>query len=126
MRGEHERVRGTNTDEQSQHTRIEVELLEELLDGGAALAAQIRRGLAQDLLPADSAAALARRLGDAIAEEVDRGARDIGARGRIVRSQRDGDEPDLDAVKEGLAGNLCRCGTYPNVFKAVLDTAEGR
>jgi len=36
------------------------------------------------------------------------------------------EKPTLAEVKEGLAGNLCRCGTYPNVFKAVLDTAEGR
>lgn len=35
-------------------------------------------------------------------------------------------KPSLDEVKDALAGNLCRCGTYPRVFKAVIDTAEGR
>lgn len=32
--------------------------------------------------------------------------------------------PTLDEVKEACAGNLCRCGTYPNVFKAALDAAQ--
>src|SRR5687768_4554381 len=31
--------------------------------------------------------------------------------------------PSLDEVKDGLAGNLCRCGTYPRVFEAVLKAA---
>lgn len=35
-------------------------------------------------------------------------------------------KPTLDEVKAGLSGNLCRCGTYPRIFQAVLDTAEGR
>jgi len=35
-------------------------------------------------------------------------------------------KPDLAAVKDALSGNLCRCGTYPRIFRAVLDTAEGR
>jgi aerobic-type carbon monoxide dehydrogenase small subunit (CoxS/CutS family) len=35
-------------------------------------------------------------------------------------------KPTLEEVKAGLAGNLCRCGTYPRIFQAVLDTAEGR
>ena len=33
--------------------------------------------------------------------------------------------PTLDEIKQGLAGNLCRCGTYGNVFNAVL-TASGQ
>jgi aerobic-type carbon monoxide dehydrogenase small subunit (CoxS/CutS family) len=36
------------------------------------------------------------------------------------------EKPDLETVKAALAGHLCRCGTYPRIFKAVLDTAEGR
>ncbi|MBZ5536638.1 MAG: (2Fe-2S)-binding protein [Acidobacteriia bacterium] len=32
--------------------------------------------------------------------------------------------PALDDVKEACAGNLCRCGTYPNVFKAALEAAQ--
>ncbi|MCP3905000.1 MAG: (2Fe-2S)-binding protein [Planctomycetes bacterium] len=31
--------------------------------------------------------------------------------------------PTLDEIKRGLAGNLCRCGTYTNVFNAVLDAS---
>lgn len=29
-------------------------------------------------------------------------------------------------VEEAIAGNLCRCGTYPHVVAAVLDVAKGR
>jgi aerobic-type carbon monoxide dehydrogenase small subunit (CoxS/CutS family) len=32
--------------------------------------------------------------------------------------------PTGDEVKEVLAGNLCRCGTYPQHVKAVLEVAE--
>ncbi len=32
-------------------------------------------------------------------------------------------KPTLDEIKEGLSGNLCRCGTYSNVYNAVLDAA---
>ena len=32
--------------------------------------------------------------------------------------------PSLDEIKHGVSGNLCRCGTYPNVFKAVDDAAK--
>lgn len=32
--------------------------------------------------------------------------------------------PALEDVKEACAGNLCRCGTYPNVFKAALEAAQ--
>ena len=32
---------------------------------------------------------------------------------------------ELDEVKERLSGNLCRCGTYPHVFQAVLDARPG-
>lgn len=33
--------------------------------------------------------------------------------------------PTLPEIQRGLSGNLCRCGTYPNVFNAVL-TASGQ
>jgi xanthine dehydrogenase YagT iron-sulfur-binding subunit len=33
--------------------------------------------------------------------------------------------PTLDDVKTAVSGNLCRCGTYPNVFKATLAAARG-
>ncbi|HYP12676.1 MAG TPA: (2Fe-2S)-binding protein [Bryobacteraceae bacterium] len=31
--------------------------------------------------------------------------------------------PTMDQVKEGLGGNLCRCGTYVGIRKAVLEAA---
>ena len=31
--------------------------------------------------------------------------------------------PTLEDVKSAVSGNLCRCGTYPNVFKATLAAA---
>ena len=35
-----------------------------------------------------------------------------------------GAEPTLEDVKEGLDGNICRCGTYIGVFQAALDAAK--
>ena len=32
--------------------------------------------------------------------------------------------PSLDQIKDGLAGNLCRCGTYGRVFEAVEKAAQ--
>ncbi len=32
-------------------------------------------------------------------------------------------KPSLDQIKSALAGNICRCGTYTNVFNAVLDAS---
>ncbi len=32
--------------------------------------------------------------------------------------------PNLEDVKHAVRGNLCRCGTYPHVFKAALAAAE--
>jgi xanthine dehydrogenase YagT iron-sulfur-binding subunit len=31
----------------------------------------------------------------------------------------------LDDVKVAVSGHLCRCGTYPNIFKATLMAAKG-
>jgi xanthine dehydrogenase YagT iron-sulfur-binding subunit len=31
----------------------------------------------------------------------------------------------LDDVKLAVSGHLCRCGTYPNIFKATLAAAKG-
>jgi xanthine dehydrogenase YagT iron-sulfur-binding subunit len=31
--------------------------------------------------------------------------------------------PSLDQVREALGGHLCRCGTYPRIFEAVLAAA---
>jgi aerobic-type carbon monoxide dehydrogenase small subunit (CoxS/CutS family) len=33
-------------------------------------------------------------------------------------------DPTTDAMKEGLAGNLCRCGTYSRIFEAVQKAAH--
>ncbi|WP_432826270.1 (2Fe-2S)-binding protein [Dactylosporangium sp. CA-092794] len=40
----------------------------------------------------------------------------------------DGPGPRLDAgeVRERMSGNLCRCGAYPNIVRAVLETAAAR
>ena len=32
-------------------------------------------------------------------------------------------KPSLDEIKTACAGNLCRCGTYPHIFTAVLDAS---
>ncbi len=32
-------------------------------------------------------------------------------------------KPTLAQVKSGLAGNICRCGTYTNIFNAVLEAS---
>jgi carbon-monoxide dehydrogenase small subunit len=34
--------------------------------------------------------------------------------------------PSVDEVREGLAGNLCRCTGYGRIVEAVLDTASQR
>jgi len=31
---------------------------------------------------------------------------------------------DLDAIRHSVAGNICRCGTYPHVFAAALKVAR--
>jgi carbon-monoxide dehydrogenase small subunit/xanthine dehydrogenase YagT iron-sulfur-binding subunit len=33
-------------------------------------------------------------------------------------------DPGLEDVKDATRGNLCRCGTHPNVFTATLDAAK--
>jgi aerobic-type carbon monoxide dehydrogenase small subunit (CoxS/CutS family) len=35
-------------------------------------------------------------------------------------------KPSLDEIREAIAGNLCRCGTYPRVCEAVQDVAARR
>jgi xanthine dehydrogenase YagT iron-sulfur-binding subunit len=34
-------------------------------------------------------------------------------------------DANLDDVKSAISGHLCRCGTYPNIFKAMLAVANG-
>jgi len=31
--------------------------------------------------------------------------------------------PTLEEVKRAISGNLCKCGTYPKIFRAVQDVA---
>lgn len=33
-------------------------------------------------------------------------------------------KPDHEQIKEGMAGNLCRCSAYPNIIDSVLAAAE--
>ena len=35
-------------------------------------------------------------------------------------------DPSIEEIRRGMSGNLCRCGTYPNIFKAVRRAAEIR
>jgi len=35
-------------------------------------------------------------------------------------------KPTLDQVKEGLAGNLCRCGTHTRILRAVMRAAQAQ
>lgn len=32
-------------------------------------------------------------------------------------------KPTLEEIKQGLSGNICRCGTYTNIFNAVLEAS---
>jgi len=44
----------------------------------------------------------------------------------LLRSNPD---PSLEEIRTGVSGNLCRCGTYPNIFKAAhlaADMKRGR
>ena len=43
---------------------------------------------------------------------------------RAMRLLRENPDPDEDAVRMGLSGNLCRCTGYQNIVKAVRAAAE--
>jgi nicotinate dehydrogenase subunit A len=48
--------------------------------------------------------------------------------GMIMRARallRETPQPTEDAVKEALAGNLCRCGAHTRILRAVLRAARG-
>lgn len=48
--------------------------------------------------------------------------------GFIVRSRallNEKPNPSAEEIKEGLAGNICRCGTYAGILDAVQDAAKG-
>ena len=49
--------------------------------------------------------------------------------GQIVAAEgllRADDHPDLDHIRHGMSGNLCRCGAYPHIVTAVQRAAELR
>ena len=49
--------------------------------------------------------------------------------GMIVAAEqlvRDGIEPDEQAIREGLSGNLCRCTGYNKIVDAVVEVASRR
>jgi xanthine dehydrogenase YagT iron-sulfur-binding subunit len=35
-------------------------------------------------------------------------------------------DPSLAEIRVGVSGNLCRCGAYPNIFRAAAQAAEAR
>jgi hypothetical protein len=34
-------------------------------------------------------------------------------------------KPTVEQIREGLDGNICRCGTYKGLLEAVLETGKG-
>ncbi len=47
--------------------------------------------------------------------------------GLIVRSRaflNENPHPTLEEIKQGLSGNICRCGTYTHIFAAVLAASQ--
>jgi xanthine dehydrogenase YagT iron-sulfur-binding subunit len=38
---------------------------------------------------------------------------------------REGHAGSYDEVREFMSGNICRCGAYPNIVKAILDVQKG-
>ena len=47
--------------------------------------------------------------------------------GQIMAAEgllRSNPDPSIEEIRRGMSGNLCRCGTYPNIFKAVRRAAE--
>ena len=41
----------------------------------------------------------------------------------LLRHEKD---PSLDEIREGVSGNLCRCGAYAHIFKAAQRAAAAR
>lgn len=46
----------------------------------------------------------------------------VAARALLRRAPK----PTIDQVKTALAGNLCRCGTYPRILRAIMRAAGQR
>jgi aerobic-type carbon monoxide dehydrogenase small subunit (CoxS/CutS family) len=48
--------------------------------------------------------------------------------GQIVSASallRENPRPSSDEIRHGMAGNLCRCGTYPKIEQAILAVSNG-
>ena len=44
--------------------------------------------------------------------------------GMIMAALALGENPTLDEIREGLAGNICRCTGYEAIYRAILDAGE--
>jgi nicotinate dehydrogenase subunit A len=44
----------------------------------------------------------------------------VAAKALLARTPR----PTLEQVKQGLAGNLCRCGTHTRILRAVMRASQ--
>lgn len=43
----------------------------------------------------------------------------------VACSDRHAGKPSMDEIRSDMAGNICRCGTYPNVFRAIQKAGRG-
>ena len=46
-------------------------------------------------------------------------------RGRHTSVSQSASRRSLEEVREGLGGNICRCGTYDGITKCALELAKG-
>jgi xanthine dehydrogenase YagT iron-sulfur-binding subunit len=44
--------------------------------------------------------------------------------GMIAEAEADGVELDDAEIRERMSGNICRCGAYPNIVRAIADVAQ--
>ena len=43
----------------------------------------------------------------------------------VACSDRHAGKPSMEEIRSDMAGNICRCGTYPNVFRAIQKAGRG-
>ncbi|MFC8448649.1 (2Fe-2S)-binding protein [Kitasatospora sp. NPDC057223] len=43
--------------------------------------------------------------------------------GLLAEARADGEVLEESAVRERMSGNICRCGAYPHIVRAILETA---
>ena len=46
-------------------------------------------------------------------------------RSGIVVARNDGHAGSDDEIREYMSGNICRCGAYPNIVKAIAEVKKG-